>query len=211
MTQPRADIPDYRSPTSGKATPSPMLTPEQMQEIQRARQRAQKVLRAATVAKVDGGITAFFAVGALASFFMGVEGFILGLALALVAFNSFRGAKRLAQFDRTAPQALALNQVFLAASIILYAAYSLHKGLSGQSDLSKQLGTVNDPAVAGSIGDIEGLTHLIYWVLYGSLIIGTIVAQGLAALYYATRAKFIRAYLDETPQWVVDLQKAQVG
>ena len=208
MTQPPGNIPDYRNSAPAKNTPSPMLTPEQMREIQLARDRAKKVLRAATVAKIDGGITAFFAVGALASFFMGVEGFILGLALAFVAFSSFKGAKRLAQFDPAAPQSLALNQVLLAASIILYAAYSLHKGLSGQSDLAKQLGSLGESSVDSTIGNIEGLYRLIYWVLYGGLILGTIVAQGLAALYYATRAKYLRAYLDETPQWVIDLQRA---
>jgi len=208
MTQPPANIPDYHTPATGKATPSPMLTPEQMQEIQRAKERAKKVLRAATVAKVDGGITAFFAVGALASFFMGIEGFLLGLALSLVAYKSFLGAKRLAQFDRTAPQYLALNQILLAASIILYAAYSLHQGLSGKNDLASQLGTLNDPSANNIAGDIQNIYQLIYWVLYGGLIVGTIVAQGLAALYYGSRAKFVRAYLDETPQWVVDLQRA---
>jgi hypothetical protein len=181
-----------------------------MREIELGKQRAQKIRRAANVSKIDGGIMAFFAVGALASIlFQSWSGFILGCALAVVSFNSFRGAKRLEQLDRTAPAFLAINQFFLAGSIIIYALYSLREGLAGQSDLVKQLGG-GGPGDGGA-AQIEQLYQLIVWVLYGGLMIGTIVAQGLAALYYASRAKYVRAYLDQTPQWVVDLQKAHAS
>jgi hypothetical protein len=188
-----------------------MLTPEQLQEIQRAKVRAKKVLRAATVSKLDGGIMAFFALGALSSFCFGWEGPVLGVALTIVSVNSFRGAAMLNRMERTAPATLAINQLFLAASIILYALYCLRTGLSGNSDLLKQLGGAGmDDGGASPAGPfVSWLLHGgLYWLIYGGLILGTIVAQGLAALYYGSRAKYLNAYLDETPQWVVDLQRA---
>jgi hypothetical protein len=207
MSQPPPKIPDYHGPPSRGTPPAPVLTPEQTRAIELGRQRAQKIRRAATVSKIDGGIMAFFAAGALASICLGWEGFILGIALTIVSVNSFRGAARLTRMDLTAPAFLAINQFFLAASIIIYALYCLHAGLTSKPDEVQQLlrQLSSDPQTN------DELNRLYYWVLYGLLIIGTVVAQGLAALYYGSRAKYLKAYLRDTPQWVVDLQKAQLG
>jgi len=35
-----------------------------------------------------------------------------------------------------------------------------------------------------------------------------IIAQGGTTLYYFTRAKYIRAYRDQTPPWIVEMQRA---
>ena len=37
-----------------------------------------------------------------------------------------------------------------------------------------------------------------------------VFGQGGLALYYATRAKLVRAYIEETPSWIVDMQRAGV-
>jgi hypothetical protein len=55
------------------------------------------------------------------------------------------------------------------------------------------------------------LEKMIAELIYGSLIAGTLIFQGLNALYYFTRAKLLRAYLAETPAWVVELQRCQAG
>jgi hypothetical protein len=47
-------------------------------------------------------------------------------------------------------------------------------------------------------------------VIYGGLIVGTVIVQGLESIYYATRAKYLRDYLDQTPQWVIDLNRSQM-
>jgi hypothetical protein len=74
----------------------------------------------------------------------------------------------------------------------------------------QQLGAMgDDPQVRAMLGDPEQLNRLFYWLVYGTLIVGTILAQGAAAWYYGSRVKYVRAYLKETPKWVVDLQKAQ--
>ncbi len=46
-------------------------------------------------------------------------------------------------------------------------------------------------SVTGSIGDLQTTLTL---AVYGGLIIGTIIFQGLNALYYFTRTKHVQAY-----------------
>ena len=47
--------------------------------------------------------------------------------------------------------------------------------------------------------------------IYGGLIAGTLVFQGLNSFYYFTRRKHLEAYLIETPEWVVELQRRGVA
>ncbi len=149
-------------------------------------------------------VSDFLQTHSLMSLLSGWVALFLGIALAIVSVNSFRGANRLKRFDRTAPAALAMNQCFLAASIILYASYSLYQGLNGKADLG-QVAEL-DPGMAASIGGIE---RLIFWAIYGGLIVGTVIAQGLTAIYYGTRKKYLEAYLDQTPAWVIEMQAAR--
>ncbi len=38
----------------------------------------------------------------------------------------------------------------------------------------------------------------------------SVVFQGLNAIYYFTRRKLVASYLEETPDWVVDVQRTMV-
>jgi hypothetical protein len=48
-------------------------------------------------------------------------------------------------------------------------------------------------------------------ILYGAVSVVTIIFQGLNALYYFSRAKLLRAYLAETPSWIVEVQRRSTG
>jgi hypothetical protein len=43
--------------------------------------------------------------------------------------------------------------------------------------------------------------------VYGTVIVLSIIFQGLTACYYFTRRKYVEAYVRETPQWVLDVQR----
>jgi len=43
------------------------------------------------------------------------------------------------------------------------------------------------------------------------LIVGTLIFQGLTSRYYFTRAPLLRAYLAETPAWVIELQRQEAA
>ena len=195
-------FPDPARRASSPSTDPPAFSPEQLREVALAQQRGKKIRRAVTTAKIDGGITAFFAGVCMLSSFLGIEGPILGVILGAVAFNSFRNAGKLAKFDRAAPAKLAMNQVYLAGAVILYALYELHANLTGSAS-----GHLAELAGMGDMGaDIAGLERTVIWAVYGGLIAGTILAQGLTGLYYFSRAKLVQEYMDQTPAWVAELQ-----
>jgi hypothetical protein len=57
----------------------------------------------------------------------------------------------------------------------------------------------------------KSLTQQVSYGLYGGLILFAILAQGGTALYYFSREKYIRAYLEQTPDWIINMQKSPGG
>ena len=191
----------------GAASEGP-LTPEHHRELALANQRGKKIRRAAGVAAMNGWITAVLAFCSAPFALFGMTGVLVTLALSAVAYNEFRGRKRLLQFDPSGASVLGWNQVGLLAMIILYCMWMIHAGLTGKSDLSTQLRA--QPELANALGpmDVEQLYKSLVLVVYGTVIALSLVFQGLNALYYFTRRRHVEAYLRETPQWVRDLQRA---
>lgn len=133
---------------------------------------------------------------------------LIGIALAVVAYNEFAGAKLLRRLDLRAPRRLGFNQLGLCAALIIYAAWSIYSTFAGPSPYATALGDVGpDSPGAGLITSIEGLHTTITLMLYGGLIVGSMIFQGATAAYYFTRARHIRAYLAETPQWIQQFER----
>ena len=44
--------------------------------------------------------------------------------------------------------------------------------------------------------------------LYGSVFLGSVLFQGGNALYYFSRERLVREYVNDTEPWVIDLQKS---
>jgi hypothetical protein len=74
-------------------------------------------------------------------------------------------------------------------------------------------------SVAGStpeVANLLGSYHLdrLFWLLnlaiYGGLILGTTLGQGLTAFYYHTRRRHLVAYVSSTPAWIIEIQKAHI-
>jgi hypothetical protein len=57
------------------------------------------------------------------------------------------------------------------------------------------------------LADVAGMETTLRRGLYGLVLVGSVLMQGLTALYYFTRARHMRAYLRDTPPWVVELQR----
>lgn len=49
---------------------------------------------------------------------------------------------------------------------------------------------------------------MIGWLIYGTLAAVAIFVQGGTALFYHSRRKYIEAYVNETPAWIVQAQRA---
>ncbi len=110
---------------------------------------------------------------------------------------------RLRSHDPTAAILLAKNQIFLAVVIVVYAAVSLYIALhqtadavpAEYADLMKDMG----PAARYRFLSKAGV--------YISVMIGTVLVQGRMCFYYYTRSRQIRVYLEDTPKWVVEMQR----
>jgi hypothetical protein len=179
------------------------LTPQQREEIALAKERAKVVRRAAGVASVNGWVTAVIA--ALSAPFapFSMVGFLVTAGLAIVAYNEFRGRKRLLKFDPGAAAFLGWNQIALLSLIVVYCAWMMFHGLgSFAAEIQRQ------PELASVIDSPELFDEVIRYVVvgfYGTIILLSAVFQGLNSFYYFTRRKYIVSYLQETPEWVRDI------
>jgi len=201
------------SASPSKAAP---LTPEHMEQLARARLREKKIRRATAVAMVNGCILTVFsgcsflfsAVGAL---FGGIDfvGLIMGVGLAVVAWNEFRGRGMLLRLEPRGCRVLGWNQLGLMVLVIGYAAWMLGRALWAPRPYAEAM--VGEAALAGPLGAVDELYEMISIAIYGGLIVGTMIFQGINSLYYFTRRRHVEAYLRGTPEWIVELRRREAG
>ena len=192
------------------------LSPEHLAELAQADQRARKVRKAGGVAMFNGCTVAFFAGGcllfaAISPLFgeLDVEALVMAAGLGVVAWNEFRGRRLIRRFDPRACRLLAWNQLGLMALVIGYCAWQIAGAVFGPHPYADAM--AKEPMLAPTLGPIGDLYKTLTIALYGAVIAGTIVFQGLNAAYYFTRRKHVLAYLDETPRWVVEIQRCSSG
>ena len=206
--------PPIRQPA--QAGPAGPLTAEHMDQLAHARLRAKKVRKAGGVAMANGCILAMFAGGsflfAAASALFGefdVTGLVMGVGLTLLAWNEFRGRAMLGRFELRGCRVLGWNQLGLMALVTGYAAWMVGQALWGPNQYGEAI--AREPMLAGPLGSIDQLHKTISLVVYGGLISGTLIFQGINSLYYFTRRKHVESYVRETPEWVVELQQRSVA
>jgi hypothetical protein len=171
----------------------PLQQAQVQQQLIDARLAAKKIRRATTVAVTDGWMIAIFAGGSFICGLIGdVSGVLIGMAMAAIAWIEFTGAARLRRLDPTAPRRLAYNQLAFALLIIVYSLWSLRSSTM--------------PAEIPP--EYQDLFLMAKRILYFTLMAVGILAQGGTALYYITREKHLQKYVNETPPWIIEMQKA---
>ena len=180
------------------------LTPELEQELRDAKERAGSFLGAARVAAFNGWSVGFFAVVSILFGLFSLTSFLVGVGLAFVARNEFVGRARLRSLDPSGLELLWRNQLGFMSLIIAYCVWSIYRTVAAptpqiMADLTELLGE--------GVGDlIQSVTVM----LYALVIAATGIFQGLNAWYCFVRVSMIRDYVRDTPQWVLDLQRATV-
>ncbi len=201
----------YRSSPPAPAELSPQVVQEQLAA---ARIAAKKIRRAINYATFDAWTIAIFAALSFAcGLFGGAVGVVLGIATAATAWVEFKGAARLRRLDATAARTLAWNQLALAAILILYALWSLHSTptMSSQSlmsELGPDANQIDTSQIDSLVGSFSGITKMFWYLVYGTVIVFAVFAQGGTALYYFSREKHITNYIKTQPPWVVQMQQA---
>ena len=180
------------------------LTPELELELRDAKERAGSFLGAAKVAAFNGWSVGFFAVVSILFGLFSLTSFLVGVGLAFVARNEFIGRARLRSLDRSGLELLWRNQLGFMALIIAYCLWSIYRTVAAPTppilaDLTLLLGE-----------GVEDLFQSVTLMLYAAVIAATGIFQGLNARYYFVRVSMLRDYVRDTPQWVLDLQRATV-
>jgi hypothetical protein len=187
------------------------LTPQQREEIALAKERSKAIHRAAGVANFNGWVTAVIAALSVPFAPFSVVGFLVTVGLAVIAYNEFRGRNRLLAFDPSAATLLGWNQVGLLSLITAYCFWMMFAGIGTfTEEFQRQLDAVQqsqaelgNPPI--STAGLESLVGYIVVGFYGTVIVLSIVFQGLNALYYFTRRKYVEAYLQQTPEWAREI------
>jgi hypothetical protein len=184
------------------------LTSECRQELSLANGRAKKIRKACSVAAFNGWVTAIFAACSAPFALFGIDGFVVTVGLILVAYNEFQGRKQLLQFNPAAASRLGWNQVGFLVLIVLYCVWMMFTGLSGDGPFAAELAAKPELAEAlGSLDEFDALYRFLVILIYGTVIVLSVIFQGLNAFYYFTRRKHVEAYLAATPEWVLEVQR----
>jgi hypothetical protein len=177
------------------------LSPAQVEVLNAGQERAGSFLSASRVAAFNGWTIGFFAVVSILFGLTSPTGLLIGAGLAVIARNEFAGRRRLNAFDVSGLELLWRNQIGFMALIVVYCLWAI---FGPSADL--------DPAVAQlleELGEDTGaLVESLKMIVYSAVIVGTVIFQGLNARYYFVRVALMRAYLRDTPQWVLDVQGA---
>jgi hypothetical protein len=169
-----------------------------------ANERAKKIRKAAGVAMFNGWATGIFAALSAPFALFSIDGFLVTVGLSVISYNEFRGRKRLLQFDPLSPILLGWNQVGLMTLIIVYCLWMLLTSLTSADPFAAEVAA--NPELAGSLNQFDHLYKDLVVTVYGTVIVLSVIFQGLNALYYFTCRKHVEAYVQETPEWVLDLQ-----
>lgn len=178
------------------------LTPEQQQELEDAKGRTGSFMGAAKVASFNAWTFGIFAVLSILTGIGSLPVLLVGVGLAVVARNEHVGRQRILDFQPAAFDLLWKNQVALMAIIIAYCLWAIYNTATGPPDPSLE-------ELAEALGDdVVGLVQQLTMTVYVVVIGATVVFQGLNARYYHVRMARLQEYVDSTPAWVLDLQRA---
>jgi hypothetical protein len=139
----------------------------------------------------------------------------MGLALGGVAWNEERGRRQLHAADVRAPRRLVLNQVALFVVVLAYCGHGAYVAWTGPNVMDALL--LNHPELPDVLGEAtsSGGTHvdeLSQWgrtaalFVYGAIAAGSLVVQGLTALYYSSLRRTVEA-LAAAPAWARELSQ----
>ncbi|MCC6422959.1 MAG: hypothetical protein IT447_05725 [Phycisphaerales bacterium] len=184
------------------------LGDEQLRQLADAQRAGKKIRRAVSVATSDAWAIAVFAALTFIGGLFSPSGLILGIGMGVVATIEFKGAGRLRRVDEQSARMLGWNQLALAGLLILYALWSIHTTLT--TDNTLELINAAGPEVSEMIRPLSGLMRKLTVLVYICLIAVAIAAQGGMAWYYFSRIKHIRAYLTQTPNWILQMQQKGV-
>jgi hypothetical protein len=192
--------------TAPPAPAAPPISDEHLRQLAASHAATKKIRRAITVARTDGWSLAFFAALTVLFGLTSVSSLLIGAGLGIIATVELYGAARLRKLDPRITHVLGYNQVALGCLLAAYALWRIYQETTGAGAFADY--AASTPDVAELLKPYEDVIRELSMWVYGGLIAVAVFAQGGLALYYFTRKKYVEAYLSQTPEWVVAVQKA---
>jgi len=186
------------------------LTDEHFRLICEAARRRQPIRSAARTAKASGMVT--LVIGLLAVPFVLLSfsfvALVVAVGICVVGLTELKGRRLMAEADPAAASFLSRNQLVFLGLIIFYcvvqmAAFSPAEAKAAAISPEFRANLAMMPDMIAKIdGLIEQWSALLIYGFYGLVIFLSVLMQGGMAWYYASRRKFVSAYIDQTPPWV---------
>lgn len=189
------------SPSQSPPLPDSPLTPQQHEQYARARTDAAKLTRATRMAAFNGWSMLIVAFCCVPFAYLDVTNAVVAGVLGVIGAVELWGKARFGNMDPTAGRMLAINQLALLAAIWVYCAWSIYAILTGPDMMTQH------PELADLKIDIAGLQRTLAWTVYGAVAGGSAIYQGLCALYYFNTGRRLREYVEQTPPWILQLQR----
>lgn len=186
--------------------PPEVGSPEWQRQIASAKQLRRRIDKAARVAAFNGWTAAVLAALSMPLALFSRTTLVAVIVLGVNAYVEFTGKRMLRRLDERAPLVLACNQFALGAIIIAYAVWQLAVSGNVKNQFADEI--AQNPELADILGQYDDVWRLAWQLVYGALIFCTILMQGGMGLYYLTRRRHLRRYVDETPDWVVTTLQA---
>ena len=199
------------TPVDSNQQDSP-LTQEQLAQIGEARMNASQILRAAQIAHREfvglvlmGALTAMFACYGGIS----ISSLIMGLWMIVGGVIEHLGEQRIRRLDPHVFTTLSRNQLLLGIMFVVISAWwMLTIAMGSDKDLASTGKTLSNLGIAAT--QMMPLIKLMLYAAYGSVGVFGIFWQGYLAWYYSRRQRQLVEYIQETPKWILDMQRSGI-
>jgi len=134
---------------------------------------------------------------------------VIGVTMLTIGVFERSGARGLGLARSGAPTRLAVNQLMLFAVVALWCGLQMRWVSEGAQaaamspEMAEQLS--EHPGMAGAFEDAVSMGETIAYVVFGFMLVTSLVFQGALAAYYLSRRRRIRSFHEELPPWVADI------
>jgi hypothetical protein len=184
------------SDTEPSASP---ISDEQQKEFAEAGKKLAKILRAGKIASVSGWTLVVFGVLSALMGLFSLTGMVVAGGLLALGWNELRGRALLLGLDPEGARVLGRNQLAIIGLVVAYCLWQLYSSLVHPNPQLVELEEL--------VGFERELVAQLTILVYTAVMVITAVAQGLLSRWHFAREKQLQSYLEETPDWIVTLQK----
>ena len=182
------------------------LSDAHLEQIRLASKRAKPIEKAVRYAHFSGWATLLAGVLSLPFALGNTPMLIFTVALAGIGTRELTLKRSLKALKPWAPRKLAINQLILGSTLIIYAIFMLvsaPKQTMIESAMDADPMMQSTPELAGMMDDLIVFEQMATALIYVGMIVLAVLFQGGTALYYSRKSSKLKKFHKHTPDWVV--------